>query len=97
MIIFVALPTTTAPGSRPQSSGLLVGLIIPAMMSSLNFSMFSVALPAIQEYYQIQADQTAWVFTAYLLPFVIFMPLYGRLGDGLGRRRLFLAGIVVIA
>lgn len=64
-------------------------------MASLNFSMFGVALPSIQDYYQLQADQTAWVFTAYLLPFIIFMPLYGRLGDGLGRRRLFLIGISI--
>jgi MFS family permease len=83
------------PESRPKSTGLLIGLIIPAMMASLNFSMFSVVLPSVQDHYQIQADQTAWVFMAYLLPFVIFMPLYGRLGDGLGRRRLFLAGIAI--
>lgn len=69
--------------------------MFPAIMLSLNFSMFSVALPTIRDHYQIQADQTAWIFTAYQLPFTIFMPLYGRLGDSLGQRRLYIAGIVI--
>ena len=37
---------------------------------------------------------TAWLLAAYSLPFVIFMPLYGKLGDSLGKARwLFQSGI----
>lgn len=82
-------------GPDQNTSALLVGLMFPAIMLSLNFSMFSVALPTIRDYFQIQADQAAWIFTAYLLPFTIFMPLYGRLGDSLGQRRLYIAGISI--
>ena len=32
----------------------------------------------------------------FALPFVLFMPVYGRLGDGLGARRLLLAGIALL-
>jgi MFS family permease len=55
--------------------------------------MFGVALPFIRDSFAAQADMTAWLVTAYTLPFVMFMPLYGRLGDGLGKRRLFTIGI----
>jgi EmrB/QacA subfamily drug resistance transporter len=74
---------------------ILVGLMVPMGMTVLNLSMFGVALPAIRDSFQIEADTVAWLVTAYTLPFVIFMPLYGRLGDGLGKRRLFSIGIII--
>ena len=74
---------------------ILIGLMVPMGMTVLNLTMFGVALPAIRDSFQIEADTVAWLVTAYTLPFVMFMPLYGRLGDGLGKRRLFSVGILV--
>jgi EmrB/QacA subfamily drug resistance transporter len=74
---------------------LLIGLMVPMGMTVLNQSIFGVALPAIRNSFMIQADTAAWLVTAYSLPFVIFMPLYGRLGDGVGKRRLFSIGILI--
>ena len=37
----------------------------------------------------------AWLVIAYTLPLMIFMPLYGRLGDGLGKTRLLLLGLTI--
>jgi EmrB/QacA subfamily drug resistance transporter len=65
------------------------------MMMVINMSMFGVALPTIRDTFGIQADETSWLVIAYILPNVISLPLYGRLGDGLGKRRLFLIGILV--
>ncbi len=75
--------------------GLLIGLMIPIGMTTLNMSMFSVALPAIRDSFGIAPDVVAWITTAYSLPFVVFMPLYGKLGDGLGKDKLFLWGIAL--
>lgn len=55
--------------------------------------MINVALPAIRTSFNAQVDLVAWVITIYTLPYVILMPLYGRLADGLGKQRLFLTGI----
>ena len=74
---------------------LLIGLMLPLMMTIVNTTMFEVALPTIRDTFGLQADVTAWVVTAYSLPFMLFMPLYGRLGDDLGKRRLFLIGIAL--
>jgi len=72
----------------------LVGLMMPFLMLVLNLSMIGVALPSIRSSFGAEADLVAWVVTAYTLPYVILMPLYGRLGDALGKRRLFMAGVV---
>lgn len=74
---------------------LLAGLMIPFAMMILNVVMFGVALPTVRAGFNIQADVTSWLVTAYMLPFITLMPLYGRLGDGLGKRRLLLAGVSV--
>ena len=66
-------------------------------MTILNLQMFGVALPSIRDYFGIHADAVALLVTAYMLPFVLFTPVYGQLGDSLGKRRLFSVGIVVFS
>ncbi len=78
-----------------DSRAILVGLMMPTVTVTLYVSMFAVALPSIRSSFDAQADLIAWIVTGYSLSFVILMPLYGRLGDGLGKRKLFLIGIVV--
>jgi EmrB/QacA subfamily drug resistance transporter len=85
--------TVGSPAAQNKSL-ILVGLMIPFMMLVFNASVFEVTLPTIRDIFHIRADVTAWIMTAYNLPFIISMPLYGRLGDELGRRRLFIAGII---
>ena len=56
-----------------------------------------VALPVIRDEFQIQADMTAWVATVFTLPYIILSPVYGRLSDGMGKRRLILAGCLIFS
>jgi MFS family permease len=58
-------------------------------------SMMRVALPVIRDHFEIRPDMTAWVVTAFSLPFVILSTVYGRLSDGLGQRRLILIGAAI--
>ena len=93
------------PGSWPSPGGdteqftgqsnrtVLISLMVPFTMVILNLTMFGIALPTLRDTFHTSAEVTAWLVTAYMLPFMITMPLYGRLGDELGKRRLFLAGI----
>lgn len=83
-----------AGGAADATPAALIGLMMPFGMLVLNLSMIGVALPSIRDNFGAEADLVAWVVTAYTLPFVILMPLYGRLGDALGKRRLFMAGVV---
>jgi EmrB/QacA subfamily drug resistance transporter len=89
--------TTQSPlgESRLDGRATLTGLTVPFFMVILNAFMFAVALPAVRSSFDAQADLVAWMTTGYTLSFVIFMPLYGRLGDAFGKRSLFLAGTLV--
>ncbi|MEX1018972.1 MAG: MFS transporter [Litorilinea sp.] len=86
---------TTEPVKPWDRRSILIGLMVPMGMTVLNLSMFGVALPFIRDGFDADPDVIAWLVTAYTLPFVMFMPLYGRLGDGLGKRRLFTIGIIL--
>ncbi len=89
---------TTAKASEAITGAarpMVIGLMVPIGMMILNMVMFNVALPTIRDDFLIPADMAAWLVTAYILPFVMMMPLYGRLGDGLGKRRLLLIGISI--
>jgi len=76
---------------------ILISLMFPSMIMPLVSSMSRVALPIIRADFQIQADMTAWVATVFTLPFMVLMSVYGRLSDGVGKRRLILAGITIFS
>ncbi|MBN1994736.1 MAG: MFS transporter [Anaerolineae bacterium] len=92
---------TPAPAVEEQAAidgrnrTMLVGLMVPLLMMILHGTMFTVALPTIRATFGVQADTTAWIVTAFALPVMVAMPLYGRLSDGLGKRRLFGGGIII--
>ena len=74
---------------------LLYVLMVPTMAMIFNASVFGVALPTIRTEFGLEADVAAWLVTAYTLPFMMLMPLYGRLGDSLGKRNLILLGLLI--
>jgi len=79
--------------------GLALALLAAAQfMVVLDATIVNVALPAIQKALHFTADSDLqWVITAYALAFGGFLLLGGRLADLFGRRKIFLAGIVLFA
>ncbi len=73
----------------------LVVLCVGQLMIVLDATVVNVALPSIQR--DLHADQAslAWVINGYLISFGGLLLLAGRLGDLLGRRRLFLIGVAL--
>jgi EmrB/QacA subfamily drug resistance transporter len=63
----------------------------------LDASIVNVALPSIGSDLNFSQDDLSWVVNAYTLFFGGFLLLGGRLADRLGRRRLFIAGMVLFA
>jgi EmrB/QacA subfamily drug resistance transporter len=63
----------------------------------LDASIVNVALPSIGRELSFSQENLSWVVNAYTLTFGGFLLLGGRLADLLGRRRLFLAGLVLFA
>jgi EmrB/QacA subfamily drug resistance transporter len=63
------------------------------LMIVLDVTVVNVALPSIQEELHFSSASLAWVVNAYLISFGGLLLLAGRLGDLIGRRRVFLLGI----
>ncbi|HEX2315004.1 MAG TPA: MFS transporter [Thermomonospora sp.] len=84
--------STTAPRSRR----LALGVIATGMlMIILDGSIVTVAMPAIQRDLGFTPAGLSWVVNAYLIAFGSLLLFAGRLGDLVGRRRMFLAGTTV--
>ena len=69
--------------------------MIPAIIMPLASWMFAVALPVVRDDFNLTADLAAWIATAFTLAFMVLMPVYGRISDDLGKRRLLLLGIAI--
>src|SRR6266446_1608968 len=84
----------TSLDSRKRWLGL--GVIVTAQfMVVLDISIVNVALPSIRTDLHFSQESLQWVITAYSIFFGGVLLLGGRLADLLGRRRLFIAGLVV--
>jgi EmrB/QacA subfamily drug resistance transporter len=66
-------------------------------MIMLDNTAVNVALPSIQHSLHASTSSLEWTVNAYTLSFAVLLVTGGRLGDLFGRRRIFLAGVVVFA
>ena len=82
----------TAPAARRHGLA-LVTIAGAQLMVVLDSTIVNVALPRIQSSLNFTATQLTWVLNAYTLAFGGLLLLGGRLGDVLGRRRMFMVGI----
>jgi MFS family permease len=84
------------PAQRPELPGrwhaLTVGLAA-AFMTLLDVSIVNVALPSIERDLGASAASAQWVVSGYALAFGLALVPAGRLGDRLGRRRMFLIAL----
>ena len=64
-------------------------------MTVLDVAIVNVAIPSIQRDLHVAETTVQWVLTAYAITFGGFLLLGGRMADLLGRRRIFLVGLVV--
>ncbi len=75
----------------------LAVVIAAQFMVILDIAIVNVALPSIKTDLRFSQENLQWVITAYAILFGGVLMLGGRLADVLGRRRLFVAGVVVFA
>jgi MFS family permease len=66
-------------------------------MVVLDFSIVNVALPSIERELRMPADAVQWVVTGYAISFGGLLILGGRAADLLGRRRMFVAGLIAFS
>jgi EmrB/QacA subfamily drug resistance transporter len=83
-----------ADGDRTRWIALVV-LCVGMLMIILDSTIVNVALPSIQGDLGFSQSSLAWVVNAYLIAFGGLLLLAGRLGDLIGRRRIFMVGLAV--
>ena len=95
------MTTTQAVRDRSQSGErgadrrwlAAIVMIVGALMDMIDVTIVNVALPTIHRSLHATATQLEWVVSGYMLAFAAALIIAGNLGDLLGRKRLFLAGV----
>ena len=85
------------PSKRTNVAGLIGAVVFAVVVAPLNSTMLAVALVPIREDFDVGTSAAAWLISAYFIAMAVMQPLGGRLGDQLGRRKMFLGGAVAFA
>ncbi|AFZ92455.1 MFS transporter [Bacillus velezensis] len=67
------------------------------MLNPLNSSMISLALHSIQHEFHLSFTTVSWLISSFYLASAVAQPVTGKLGDMLGRKKLFLIGLLLVA
>ena len=73
---------------------ILFTLMIASFLGRLDGTIVNLALPKIITDFGITVSQAGWISTAYIIANAIFVPVFGKLGDLIGRKPLYLFGII---
>jgi EmrB/QacA subfamily drug resistance transporter len=84
----------TLSSDRRRWTALII-VCLAQLMVVLDVTIVNVALPSIQHDLHFSQANLTWVVNAFLVTFGSLLLLFGRIGDLVGRKRVFLAGIVV--
>jgi MFS family permease len=67
------------------------------MLNPLNSSMISLALHSIQKDFQLSFTTVSWLISSFYLASAVAQPVTGKIGDLIGRKKMFLAGLCLVA
>jgi MFS family permease len=67
------------------------------MLNPLNSSMISLALHSIQKDFHLSFTTVSWLISSFYLASAVAQPVTGKIGDMLGRKKMFITGLVLVA
>lgn len=82
------------PGFQSHHWLILATLMIASFLGRLDGTIVNLALPKIISDFGITVSQASWISTAYIIANAIFVPVFGKLGDLMGRKPLYIFGII---
>src|SRR4051812_21600689 len=94
MITNTVIISTTENASRRKWMALVV-VCLGQLMMVVDMTIVNVALPVVQRDLRFSQADLTWVVNAYLISYGSFLLLAGRLGDLVGRKRVFLSGLTL--
>ncbi|WP_240415717.1 MFS transporter [Paenibacillus periandrae] len=78
-----------------RSRWLMISVGLGILLNPLNSSMVSVAIPSLQNVFQLDFTSVSWIIFSFYIASAIAQPVMGKASDLFGRRRIFLTGLVV--
>lgn len=78
-----------------RSRWLMISVGLGILLNPLNSSMVSVAIPRLQNVFQLDFTVVSWIIFSFYITSAIAQPIMGKFSDLFGRRRIFLTGLVV--
>ncbi|MEI8230410.1 MAG: MDR family MFS transporter [Candidatus Peregrinibacteria bacterium] len=85
---------TTSIASKPAVPRwlILLTVIMGTFLGRLDQTIVNLALPHIIDDFRITVSSAGWIATAYILANAVFVPVWGKLGDTIGRKKVYLLG-----
>jgi len=74
---------------------ILLTVIIGTFLGRLDQTIVNLALPKIIEDFGITVSSAGWIATAYILANAVFVPIWGKLGDTIGRKKVYIIGFAI--
>ncbi len=74
---------------------ILLTVIVGTFLGRLDQTIVNLALPHIIDEFKITVSAAGWIATAYILANAIFVPIWGKLGDILGRKKIYIIGFSI--
>ncbi len=86
---------TTKTGEKSNLRWIVLATVIfGTFLGRLDQTVVNLALPKIIGDFSISVSDAAWISTAYILANAVFVPVWGKLGDTAGRKRIYLIGFI---
>jgi DHA2 family multidrug resistance protein len=73
----------------------LLTVIIGTFLGRLDQTIVNLALPKIITDFKITVSAAGWIATAYILANAVFVPIWGKLGDTVGRKKIYMIGFSI--
>lgn len=73
----------------------LLTVIVGTFLGRLDQTIVNLALPKIIDEYGITVASAGWIATAYIIANAIFVPIWGKLGDTIGRKKVYIIGFAI--
>jgi len=74
---------------------ILLTVIIGTFLGRLDQTIVNLALPKIIGDFSITVSSAGWIATAYILANAVFVPVWGKLGDTVGRKKIYILGFTI--
>ena len=74
---------------------ILLTVIVGTFLGRLDQTIVNLALPKIIDDFSITISQAGWIATAYILANAVFVPIWGKLGDTIGRKKVYILGFTI--